>query len=152
MANKEGKKFEEDFNKSVPENWTFIRLKDAGGWSNGSNTRFTIHNVCDFLLFTGRVLFLLEMKSHLGVSIPRSNFRQLEDMKKYVNKKNCQQYFILNFRDYSETYLMNLTDIEKCFQSRKSIPLSLCREKGVKLPQTLKRVRYRYDLSTFNNL
>ena len=152
MAGKDGKRFEEDIVKSIPEDWTCIRLKDAGGWSNATNTRFTVHNVCDFLIFNTQTLFLIELKSYEKTSIPQGKFKQLNDMENYCNKKNCSQYFVLNFRDYNETYIMNLPDIKQCFTYRKSVPLSLCREKGVKIPQTLKRVRYRYNMNIFNNL
>ena len=151
MAKKDGKKFEEDFTKSVPDDWTCLRLKDAGGWSNAENTRFTVKNVCDFILFTGSKLFLIELKSHLGVSISAANFRQLDGLPKYKGKQNCFQYFVLNFRKFNETYIMELQDIQDCLRQRKSVPVSICREKGVKLPQTLKRTRYRYDLTVFNN-
>jgi len=152
MANKDGKKFEDDFKKSVPDSWTCLRLKDAGGWSNAENTRFTVKNVCDFILFDTHCLFLLELKSHLGVSIPAANFRQLDGLLKYQGKQNCSQYFVLNYRKYNETYIMELQDIQDCLRGRKSVPVSLCRERGVKLPQTIKRTRYRYDLTVFNKL
>lgn len=47
----EGKKFEDDFIKSINQDKVFVkRLNDnAAGWSGGSNTRFSSNNECDFI-------------------------------------------------------------------------------------------------------
>ena len=57
----EGKLFEDDFKSSVPDTCWFYRFKDnAASFAEGSKTRFTSHNICDFEVFDDetRTLFL----------------------------------------------------------------------------------------------
>ena len=66
MARNEGKIFEDAFIKSVPDYCWHKRLNDnASSWANGSNTRFTSTNECDFLLFDckTKTLNALELKT-----------------------------------------------------------------------------------------
>ena len=59
----EGKKFEADLKSSVPDTCWLYRLRDnASSFANGTNTRFTSSNICDFILFDdmSKTLFLLE--------------------------------------------------------------------------------------------
>ena len=57
-----GKSFEQDFIKSVPDTIYHYRFKDGtAAWGEGEATRFQATNICDFLLFDGR-MFLLELK------------------------------------------------------------------------------------------
>ncbi len=50
MAKNEGKRFESAFIKSVPDHVLVKRLNDnAAGWSNGTNTRFSSNNECDYI-------------------------------------------------------------------------------------------------------
>ena len=68
----EGKKFEEDFKKSMDKYniWNY-RLKDSSGsWSNSNGSRFTPKNICDYIAYNNGGLYLLELKSHKGSSLP----------------------------------------------------------------------------------
>ena len=65
-----GKQFEKDFKASVLDDQFYLRLNDAGGWSKSVDLRFTPSQLCDCLLFTRGTLYLLELKSHTGKSIP----------------------------------------------------------------------------------
>ena len=65
-----GKNFEKDFVDSIPDRCDITRLKDAGGWSNATNMRFTIKNPCDFVIYSHahdnieqNYLYKLELKS-----------------------------------------------------------------------------------------
>lgn len=146
----DGKKFEEDFIKSVPENWFKYRLRDSGGsWQGGEKARFTPTNICDFIVYNNN-LWLLELKSHKGKSIPLSCIREnqmngLEDALKVGVKAG----YVFNFRDTEETYFINAFEICKFVGStyRKSIPIDYLKENGVLIPQQKKKVRYKYDLS-----
>ncbi len=157
MPKSEGKKFEEDFQQSVPKDWFCYRLKDsAGSWSNTEVSRFTPKNSCDFFVFTGRTLFAIECKSLKGKSLPYSNIRdkQLKDLVEIDGRKPVNSYgvFVINFRDVNETYLIHSYIVNglKLSGERKSLSLEECKKNGTLIPQTLKRVRYRYDLSVFN--
>ena len=67
----EGKKFEKDFENSIPQYTWYYRIKDSSSsWSNSNNSRFTQKSPCDYIIFKGGKLYLLELKSHNGKSIP----------------------------------------------------------------------------------
>jgi len=144
-----GKSFEVDFIKSVPDEWFKYRLNDsASSWQGGDNSRFTPSNICDFIVYNNK-LWLLELKSHKGKSIPLSCIRpkQVEGLLK-AYKKGTNAGFIFNFRDVEQTYYVNANHIN-CFlvsKTRKSIPLSWIEEMGTLIPQMKKRVRYNYNL------
>lgn len=101
MPKSEGKKFEEDFRNSVPEDRLCLRLQDAGGWSNAENTRFTISNICDFILFDGKTVYLVELKSVKDHRLPvkNINYRHLEKLVKLGEKKNVKSVFFINYRN-----------------------------------------------------
>ncbi len=156
MAKNPGKKFEEDFVKSIPDRCDVTRLKDAGGWSNATNMRFTSSNPCDFIVFTeGRTLdwnvkmYKLELKSVQGKSLPHSNIKdhQIDAMVK-SEKKGVLAKFIVNFRGANETYAISALSVKNDMlaSGRKSLSLENAKLLGMKLPQTLKRTRYKYDL------
>lgn len=144
----DGKRFEEDFRKSIPDDMFCMRIVDAGGWSNATNTRFTGKNICDYILFTNSKLFLLELKSHKGRSIPQTTLTQLGELSK-VNYKGVYPLFVLNFRDHEQTYLISPDMVNICLSGRKSVPMDFCMKHGTRLPQTRLRVRFRYDMDTF---
>lgn len=159
MSKNEGKKFEEDFEKSCPGGWQIIRLKDSSAsWSNTGVSRFTPKNMCDFILFTGRTLYVLELKSFLGKSM---NYKLLNDDREQKLGKmvlfhqnvpaNSEAYYILNFREINETYAIKAPVVMrlKHAMERKSISLDQAKVHGILIKQELKRVRYRYDLSVF---
>ena len=160
MGKNEGKKFEEDFEKSCPGGWQIIRLKDSSAsWSHDKSvSRFTPKNMCDFIMFTGRTLYAFELKSFLGKSI---SYKLLNDEKEQKLVKmvmfhqdvpeNSEAYYVLNFRDLNETYAIKAPVVRmlKHSMERKSISLDQTREHGILIKHELKRVRYRYDLSVF---
>ena len=150
----EGKRFEEDLIKSVPNNWFKYRLNDsASSWSSGEKARFTPSNICDFIVYNGN-LWLLELKSHKGKSLPLSCIRekQLQGLVD-ANKRGVLAGFIINFRDVQETYFIMAESIKQFIETeeRKSIPISYLRFCGELIPQTKKKVRYNYDLKFMEN-
>lgn len=167
MAKNPGKIFEESFIKSVPERCDVTRLKDAGGWSNATNTRFTSKNPCDFIVYSDSSvfgyprMFKLELKSLLKKSLPYANIKP--KTKKLTAEENAYLFvcnlvesenkgvcamFVVNFRDVNETYTVFASDVKRFMETetRQSIPLAWFRENGELVEQTLIRVRYRYDL------
>ena len=151
MAKNPGKKFEEDFVKSIPERCDVTRLKDAGGWSNATNMRFTSSNPCDFIVWSGenRQVYKFELKSIKGKSLPFANIKenQLDGLCKSSNK-DVMAWFIVNFRAVNETYWIPALAMacEIDIGERKSLSLAKAKEIGILIPQTLIRVRYKYDL------
>jgi recombination protein U len=158
MANNEGKRFEEDIKKSVP-NWCWIyRFKDGTANFSGAkneNVRFQAHNICDFMVMTIDKLFLLELKSHKGVSIPFNCIRpkQIEEMSG-IDHQNIRAFFIFNFRDLEKTYAVKAELVKNYIEnsSRKSIPIQFCINQGIEIPGEKKKVRFRYNLERLFNL
>ena len=152
MAN-EGKKFEEDFRKSIPAGCYIYKLKDAGGWSNASNTRFTISNMCDFIMYYKPTLYLLELKSTKGKSLPFSNIKdnQIKELLVASNTEGVRAGLVINLRSINETYYLNIKDFKKYVETteRKSISLDYLRSKGILIEQELKKTRYRYNIKEF---
>jgi recombination protein U len=154
----EGKKFEQDLKTSIGDSTRlfYMRLKDsAGAWQGTTDkTRFTSSNACDCILHFEGVLFLAELKSHKGKSIPFKCFResQLKELDKLRFRTEEVAIAILNFRDVEETYIVYFADIidfieeSKKNGTRKSIPLEWVSELGYIIPQKLKKVRYTYDV------
>lgn len=74
-----GKQFEKDFKDSIPDRCDVTRLIDAGGWSRGSDLRFTPKNPCDMIIFSHTsaniMMYKLELKSTLGKSLPFGNIK-----------------------------------------------------------------------------
>lgn len=156
MAKNPGKKFEEDFIRSLPERCDVTRLKDTGGWGNATNLRFSSTNPCDFIVFsaakdemdTGN-MYKLELKSVKGKSLPFSNIKehQLTSLLE-SQSKGVTACFVVNFRAVNETYLVavhlmaNLIGLDE----RKSLSLAYARDNCILVKQSLIRVRWKYDL------
>lgn len=156
MSKNPGKKFEEDFVRSIPERCDVTRLKDGGGWSNATNMRFTSNNPCDFIVFSESefgtsegTMYKLELKSVKGKSLPFGNTKDHQRISLEVSQsKGVWAGFIVNFRDTNETFAIRTSNIAAfmAITDRKSIPLSWFRDNGKLIKQTLIRVRYKYGL------
>ena len=141
-----GKQFEKDFKASELDDQFYLRLNDAGGWSKSVDLRFTPSQLCDGLLFTRGTLYLLELKSHTGKSIPASCLKQTDTLAQ-IGNVGIVPAFVCNFRDYSETYIIGAYYVQQELTVRKSLSLGTCRELGTMIPQKKLRVHWRYDLS-----
>jgi recombination protein U len=151
-----GKIFEAEIKASIPSDFYVERYKDDTSGFYG------VSNPADFRLYKYPLTFLWELKSHKGKSLPLAKIRnsQLKGMEKANTHKGIYCGFILNFRDIEETYYITFSELVAEYyikdtkgefvikpDGRKSIPVDWCREYGVKIAQTKKRVRYSYDLA-----
>lgn len=140
-----GKIFEEEVKASFPPEYYVERYKDDTAGFYG------VSNPADFRLYRYPFTFLLELKSHKGKSLPIDKIRpnQIQGMYKAVQHKGIYAGFLINFRDLEETYYITVQDMVAYINStdRKSIPVEWCRESGVRIQQSKKRVRYTYNLS-----
>ena len=156
MATNAGKKFEEDFKNSVNTDEIFLqRLKDGTtGTVNGQMVRFKNKNLCDFLLFKDGQLVLVELKSFLGKSMSFSNIKDTVDeqqtflynLRLEAKKNNVKAYMILNFRDLSETYAIDIHNFDEFYKmtNKKSISINEVRQLGKQLFQYKKIKSFRY--------
>lgn len=147
MTKNNGHIFEDEFRKSVPEGVYFKKLKVSGQNYKGGG------NEGDFLIYLYPNLYILELKSHKGKSIPFDCLRENQikglDFLTTVGGVKCG--FIFNFRDLEETYFIDIKKIVKFIKEgkRKSFPIEWVREEGILIEQKKLRVRYRYNLHKF---
>ena len=163
MAINAGKRFENDFKNSVDTSEIFLhRFKDGTtGTVNGQMIRFKNKNLCDFLLFKDGQLVLVELKSFLGKSMSFSNIKSTVDeqqtflynLRLEAKKNNVKAYMILNFRDLSETYAIDIHNFDEFYKmtNKKSINIDEVRQLGKQLFQQKKRTNYRYEISDLFN-
>ncbi len=139
-----GKLFEQDFQKSLRKDGMFyLRLIDAGGWSNADNTRFTPKNLCDMVIHYQGYTILAELKSNQSKSI--SNLGQLGKMCE-IDFDHVLPVFILNFRGIEETYILDAYQAAACLEHRKSVDVGFCRKHGTLIECKKNRTRYLYDI------
>ncbi len=151
-----GKMFEQDFKQSSEKVMAIIRLYDqAASFGGGSKTRFSPRNICDFISYRYPFIYLLELKSHKGKSIPFVNIvtkdsdKRLGKMVELSQRLGIRAYIIFNWRDVgNDTFAVPANLIEKYIKTapRKSIPHEYTKDFGIKIGSKLKRVRYSYDV------
>jgi len=149
-----GKKFENNFKNSVPDNIFYYRFRDGtSSWDKSENTRFQAKNICDCMMYDGQYLYLLELKSHKGKSIPLSAIRenQVKDLMAASEHANVVAGLVVNFADISETFFMPIDLAFKWFNQsvRKSIPISEFRDNCIAINGYKKKVNYSYDINGF---
>ena len=155
----QGKVFENSFSKSIPKEYFCYRLRDAGGWSNADNTRFTPSNMCDFIMYAKGRIFLLELKSVKENSLSYSNIGKLENgvikktsvLDEEGKKRGVVSGYLINYRGANKTYFVSADKLADRILNnpKKSLNLKECEEIGVLVEQTLKRVNYVYNVEKF---
>lgn len=137
-----GKRFEEDFQNSIPDYCMKHRLRDSGQsfvkFTENSNTNFSWNNECDFFVFDGkhRLFYAIENKTTKFKSMNWESEEEYELNKKLKKKstklikwhqiKSLMNYsafdyiipcFILNFRNedskIQRTYFIHIKDFMK---------------------------------------
>lgn len=123
---------------------------------------FRVRNLCDFILYKYPTLYLIELKSSKGKSIPFSNIaeHQKEGLAEAGKIKGIKAGFIINMRDIEETYFIEagvlkeyvdnnieLFEVTEGKSGRKSIPIEWLKENGTLIPQEIKITRYTYDIT-----
>lgn len=144
-----GKKFEQDFKNSVPNDWFYYRLVDGtSSWGGNENVRFQAKNICDCLVYNGQ-LHMIELKSHKGKSLPISCIRQnqIEGLME-ASFKDINCWLVVNFSDVEKTYCIKIDAIYYFITNveRKSIPIGFFKDYGYLLQQEKKRTRFKYNL------
>ena len=167
--NQQGKHFESSFVKSIPDYCWHKRLNDnAASWSNGTETRFTSTNECDFLLFdcNTRTLTALELKSTSGsLTFWREDFEEKGKKKSFNIKKNQIQGLqkwssylmncglIINFRNkQNRTFYIPINEFIKYTSTldKKSINMDdVLQMNPIEIENKLLRTNYKYNLDKF---
>lgn len=101
----------------------------------------------------GNKTIFLELKTTKGKSLPFGNVRenQVKGMKDISTKDNTSSYFIINFREFEETFAIKASEIHFFYYNgkRKSFPIDWCKSNGILIKQELKRTRYKYNVIKF---
>ena len=151
---KSGKRFEENWRESIPEDIFYYRLKDnSNNWSNSNKTRFTPSNICDCIVFDGDYLYTLELKSTKGKSLPYGNIKQhqIDDLKWCSEFAGVISGFVIEFDSLNECYFVEISLFEQFKETnqRKSLPIDFCRKNGLKIEIEKLRVNRRFDVAKF---
>lgn len=150
-----GKRFENNFRLSVPNDIFYYRFKDGtSSWDKGTITRFQHKNICDSLLFYGERMFLIECKSHKGKSLPLSRIRdnqvtELLDASKY---NGIVAGILVEFSDLREYYFLEINMLLNFtfeYPDKKSIPVKYFTEYAYQLKKELKPVNVKLDIKDF---
>ena len=166
-----GKIFEQEiheavkkYNKKHGDVVYYHRVKDPASsfGGGGGNTRFSMKNEYDLILYKYPIFFALELKSNGGTSFSFSRNDKLEKGKDIKRSQissliEADSYYgtvaglILNFRKYEETYFVRISDFYR-FQNeteKKSINRDdVLKLNPILIPQTLKKVKYDFDISS----
>ena len=147
----EGKRFERDFQASVPEDAWCYRLRDSPisyyGGSDAEGIRFAQDNICDFFLYRAPTLYLIELKTVGTPSAALTSLFGKYDPEKccYKKQKHLQDMakaeqaatglralVVINYRRTGHTYAVPARDVLEWVEraangGRKSIPEEFCR-------------------------
>lgn len=167
MAKNEGKKFEQNFQKSAQEDdILFYRIKDPTGAFNPkcmecphNKTSFSVKNEFDCFLYKTGILLILELKSTLSKSLSFGESiikpQQIKKLTEFAQYYNVFPGFIINFRtDNNNTYFLHINDFNEYIKNpykknKKSIPINYCQEVGIEIKNWQKKVNYRYNIDKF---
>ena len=149
-----GKRFEQNFKKSIPKDIFFYRFRDgSSSWGGNDKVRFQQTNICDCMMFDGEYLFLLELKSTKGKSLPYSNIKehQIDDLLWASEFANVICGLVIEFADINECYFIEINEFEKYKDesNRKSLPIDFCRNKGIKIGVEKLKINSKFDIKQF---
>lgn len=147
MAKNSGKKFEakflSDWKASFP-NTFILRLHDLT-----TGYKITSQNPCDYIAYNNRQLWLLEIKSHEGSSIPFTAIPQYERLLAYKDLEGVNPYIIIWFKEKDIVFAVHIKEAEKMvLAGEKSIGLRLKDDYDIiEIPSIKKRVFLDSDYS-----
>lgn len=113
-----GKIFEQNFKLSVPREFYYLRLKDPAVGFTGGASSFAVSNPFDCLIYTGKYLHCLELKSKNGsITYWRQDFEedgkkhtfeikkhQIQGLQKAAAYDHVKAGILINFRHKDETW------------------------------------------------
>ena len=153
-----GKKFEENWKKSVPNYNFYYRFRDSGSsyYGGNQNLRFSASNIADCLLqdpFTG--LHLIELKNHKGKSIPlnciignKTKEKQIKDLVEANKYSSVYSSLIVFFSDIERCFELSINNFIEFIQKedRKSIPIEYFEKYGFEIEVTKIKTNYRFNI------
>lgn len=161
-----GKKFEQDWIKSVPDYVGVLRIPDAAqSFFRSSNLRFSRKNPFDFLLWCPKTLTLytLELKTVKGKSISferakdehgEIHYHQIIGLENFEKIGECVCGFIIEFRELETTIFLPIKEFIKLqgLINKKSFNYNDLSNNNIEyiiIPQKMLKTHYRYDIEYF---
>ena len=167
MAKNVGKKFEQNFKESVPEDVMFFRIPDQPQ-SFQQTAKFSLKPPFDSFMFYKGTLLCLELKTtkskSFSVELDKNDkgmihYHQLENLREYSKYDGVVAGLILNFRinedteKYTEfTYFISIENFDKMMKNidKKSFNMiDLLNYSPIKIESIKKRVNFKYDIGSF---
>ena len=156
-----GKRFEDNWKASIPEEIFYYRPPDsAQSFGSSMNIRFSSKSPCDCFLYDGDFLYTLELKSvgTKSISFERNksdngviHIHQIDNLIKFSKYKNVIAGFILDFRLSEKTYFLSIGDFEQLsrFVAKKSFNEEDIYEwcDPIEINKKKLKVNYRYDVN-----
>lgn len=151
-----GKRFEQNWKNSIPKDIFYYRFRDgSSSWGGNDKVRFQQTNICDCLMFDGDYLYLLELKSTKGKSLPFNNIKkhQIDDLLWASEYVNTICGLVVEFSDLTGCYFIEIGRFKAFYDStnRKSIPIDYLRKNGIKIGTEKKKINSKFDVKKFIN-
>lgn len=167
----EGKRFEEDFKKSVPEYALLHRLPDPpqsfGNGEKSNKLRFSRKNPFDYILWDSKRkrLYAFELKSvnQKSISFERDkkehgeiHIHQIDGLKTWNSYDGVVGGFVIEFRQIETTIFIGIETFCKLSEliTKKSFNIDDLNHYALPylvIPQEKKRTRYLYDVDYLLN-
>lgn len=158
-----GKLFERDFKASVPKEYYFLRLHDPAVGFTGGASSFAVSNPFDCLLYTGKVLYCLELKSKDGaITYWREDFEtdgkkhtfeikkhQILGLQRAAGYEGVFAALVINFRNKEETWcipIRNFLDYTNELRKKSINAEDAALMDGILIPEKKLKVNRRYDI------
>ena len=157
-----GKVFEENFKKSVPKEYYFHRLKDQAVAFSGGNSKFSTANPFDCMIYTGKNLHCIELKSKNGAitfwreDLDHDGKKHTFEIKKHqiVGLSRAAEYngvyagIVINFRNADKTIYIPIGRFTEFTENteKNSINYKDALEIGIELEVKHLKVNERYNI------
>lgn len=114
----------------------------------------TSKNICDFITFAERTLFLIECKSHKGASVPFDAISQYEKLVSYAGYKGVRCGVVIWLYEKDIVFYMPATTMKQMVaDGEKSVGIrSFDKYHLIKLPSEKVRVLMKTDYTPLLNL
>ncbi|HBT65921.1 MAG TPA: hypothetical protein DEB10_14775 [Ruminococcaceae bacterium] len=150
-----GKIFEKNFKASIPPDVFYYRLRDSTasfyGGGDGSNIRFQQSNMADCIIFGNRTLFICELKSHKGKSIPFSCIRenQIEQLTAAAKFPFIIPALVIFFPDVERCFSVHINDWNNLVDAskKKSANIAEIEQAGFEVRTRKLKTNFRYDVA-----
>jgi recombination protein U len=150
-----GKIFEKNFKASIPQDVFYYRLRDSTasfyGGGDGSNIRFQQSNMADCIIFGNRTLFICELKSHKGKSIPFNCIRknQIEQLTAAAKFPFIIPALVIFFPDVERCFSVHINDWNNLVDAskKKSANIAEIEQAGFEVRTRKLKTNFRYDVA-----